>query len=114
MIIHEKACDHFLDGNFVSGSGMYLRNNQPVFLRQLIIPLIIVGIVYLLYRFPPRRLSKRPKVKPSKRTAAKVATQNQPLRKNSHQGKRKQYPFQVIEGQKGKSGDSSDDVPKYH
>ncbi|GAB6929848.1 hypothetical protein JCM10914A_38310 [Paenibacillus sp. JCM 10914] len=87
---------------------------NPVFLRQLIIPLIIVGIVYLLYRFPPRRLSKRPKVKPSKRTAAKVATQNQPLRKNSHQGKRKQYPFQVIEGQKGKSGDSSDDVPKYH
>ncbi|MFE0559890.1 hypothetical protein MKY48_11345 [Paenibacillus sp. FSL W8-0187] len=80
---------------------------------NILIPLIIVAVVYVLYKFPPRRLNKRPKVKPSKRTAAKLAAKNSTVRKSSPTAKRKQYPFQVIDGQKGKS-DPSDDVPKYH
>lgn len=79
---------------------------------RILIPLIIVGVVYVLYKFPPRRFNKRPKVKPSKRTAAKMAAKSSPVRKSSPT-KRKQYPFQVIDGQKGKS-DPPDDVPKYH
>lgn len=84
---------------------------SPVFL----IPLAVVGVVFLLYKFPPTRYrtTKRPKVKPSKRTAAKMAAKPNGIRKSSSPTKRKQYPFQVIDGQKGKN-DSSDDLPKYH
>ncbi|MBU5345370.1 hypothetical protein [Paenibacillus lautus] len=80
---------------------------------NIMIPLIIVAVVYVLYKFPPRRFNKRPKVKPSKRTAAKLAAKHSTARKSSPAAKRKQYPFQVIDGQKGKP-DPSDDVPKYH
>ncbi|GIO83673.1 hypothetical protein J25TS5_06050 [Paenibacillus faecis] len=76
-------------------------------LGGLLIPLIVVGIVFLLYKFPPRQFRKStPKVKPSARTMAKVAGE-----RRQAGGKRKSYPFQVIEGQKGKN---DDDLPKYH
>ncbi|MFC7681904.1 hypothetical protein [Paenibacillus sp. GCM10028914] len=87
-----------------------------IFSPQVFIPLIIVGVVFLLYKFPPTRFSKNrhPKVKPSKRTAAKMAARTVTNRKNSNpSSKRKQYPFQVIDGQKGKN-DPPDDLPKYH
>lgn len=79
------------------------------------IPLIVVGIVFLLYKFPPNRsrVKKQPKVKPSKRTASKMAAKSNGVRKSSTSTKHKQYPFQVIDGQKGKN-DPSDDLPKYH
>ncbi|MGV2687119.1 hypothetical protein GNF82_22970, partial [Clostridium perfringens] len=48
---------------------------------NILIPLIIVAVVYVLFKFPPRRLNKRPKVKPSKRTAAKLAAKNSTARK---------------------------------
>ena len=67
---------------------------------NIMIPLIIVAVVYVLYKFPPRRLNKRPKVKPSKRTAAKLAAKHSTARKSNPAAKRKQYPFQVIDGQK--------------
>lgn len=89
---------------------------KGLFTAQYLIPLAVVGVVYLLYKFPPTRFgkNKRPKVKPSKRTAAKMAAKTGTPRKSSSPSpKRKQYPFQVIEGQKGKQ-DPSDDVPKYH
>ncbi|CAM3310843.1 MULTISPECIES: potassium/proton antiporter family protein [Paenibacillus] len=86
---------------------------SPSTRMMVLIPAIIVAIVYVLYKFPPRRFNKRPKVKPSKRTAAKLARKSQPARKTSPSATRKQYPFQVIDGQKGKS-DPSDDLPKYH
>ncbi|WP_435925101.1 hypothetical protein [Paenibacillus sp. DYY-L-2] len=74
----------------------------------LIIPLIVVGIVFLLYKFPPRKFAKqKPKVKPSARTMAKVAAERRPPSGK----KRKSYPFQVIDGNKGKN---EDDLPKYH
>ncbi|RCX23131.1 hypothetical protein DFP94_101725 [Fontibacillus phaseoli] len=77
-------------------------------LGGLLIPLIIVGVVFLLYKYPPRKYKKQtPKVKPSARTMAKVAAE----RRQASGTKRKSYPFQVIEGQKGKN---DDDLPKYH
>ncbi|MGG3282534.1 hypothetical protein [Paenibacillus solani] len=97
----------------LGGFGLLALLLDPGSRMQLLIPLIIVAVVYVLYKFPPRRFNKRPKVKPSKRTAAKLAAKNQAVRKSTPTTKRKQYPFQVIDGNKGKS-DSSDDVPKYH
>lgn len=74
----------------------------------LMIPLLIVGIVFFLYKFPPRKYRKQqPKVKPSARTMAKLSSD----RRQSTSHKRKHYPFQVIDGQKGKN---EDDYPKYH
>lgn len=74
---------------------------------RLLPPLLVIGGVWLLYKYPPGRYKKHksPKVKPSARTMAKVASQ-----KRSPSEKRKHYPFQVIEGQKGKD----DERPKYH
>lgn len=75
---------------------------------SIIVPVAVIGIVFLLYKFPPRKYRKaQPKIKPSARTMAKVAAERKPARSD----KRKAYPFQVIEGQKGKN---DDDLPKYH
>lgn len=84
--------------------GLFVKRNPT-----LLIPLLLVGIVYLLYKFPPRkyRKPKGPKIKPSARTMAKIAAERRP----AAGAKRKSYPFQVIEGQKGKN---DDDLPKYH
>lgn len=77
-------------------------------LMMLMIPIAIFGVVFLLYKFPPGgRRRKMPKVKPSARTMAKVASN----RKTQQSKKRKEYPFYVIEGQKGKE---DEDLPKYH
>ncbi|KUP21387.1 hypothetical protein [Paenibacillus sp. DMB5] len=80
---------------------------------QLLPTLILVGLLVFAYRLAMKGPSygsgrSRPKVKPSQKTMAKVAgvrkTQTAP-------GKRKTYPFQVIEGSKGKNDDQ---LPKYH
>ncbi|WP_339831287.1 hypothetical protein [Paenibacillus sp. FSL R7-0272] len=85
-------------------------------LSSILIPLIVFGVVFLLYKFPPARWSRKaktPKIKPSAKTMAKVNAQNNVnARKSSSSKKRKDYPFQVIQGQKGKSNE--EDVPKYH
>ena len=82
-------------------------------LTSLMVPLILCVVIFLLYKYPPRRFANnsnrsRTKVKPSAKTMAKVAG----LRKSqASSGKRKSYPFQVIEGNKGKNDDN---LPKYH
>ncbi|MDR0267062.1 hypothetical protein [Paenibacillus sp.] len=76
-------------------------------MASLLIPVIVFGAVFLLYKFPPRRYRKKPKVKPSARTMEKVAA----AKRNHSAGKRKHYPFRVIEGSKGKNDDQQ---PKYH
>lgn len=91
-----------IDGLFVSG------RFRPV---DYLIPLILVAVVFILYKFPPGRFRRqRPKIKPSARTMAKVAQAKRTSA--SAAKKRKSYPFQVIEGNKGKKSD--DDLPKYH
>jgi len=75
---------------------------------SLLIPAILVGVVVWLYKFPPRKYrAKHPIVKPSARTIAKLAAQQ----RQSSGPKRKHYPFQVIEGNKGKN---DEDIPRYH
>ncbi|MNJ47550.1 hypothetical protein D3C77_427090 [compost metagenome] len=88
--------------NALFGNG---RMNWSSFL----IPVILGGFVFLLYKFPPRkyRKARHPKVKPSARTMSKLAAE----RRQSTGQKRKQYPFQVIEGNKGKN---DEDIPRYH
>ncbi len=78
---------------------------------DILVPFILVAIVFLLYKYPPRKYKNKtaPKIKPSARTMAKVAAEQR--RPAAGGGKRKSYPFQVIEGQKGKN---DDELPKYH
>ncbi len=81
---------------------------------SLIIPLVLIALVYVLYKYPPKRFRRGPKVKPSARTAAKIAASQRrsaAAPRSSSDGKRKHYPFQVIDGNKGKN---DEDLPKYH
>ncbi|CAH1194746.1 hypothetical protein PAECIP111892_01833 [Paenibacillus auburnensis] len=74
--------------------------------------LLLCALLIYAYRLTQKKPNgpgrSRPKVKPSQKTMAKVAgvrkTQAAP-------GKRKTYPFQVIEGSKGKNDEH---LPKYH
>lgn len=82
-------------------------------LTPLIIPLLLLGIVFYAYRansLGSVRGAGRPrvKVKPSQRTMSKVAAMRGTEGSSS---KRKTYPFQVIEGSKGKNDEH---LPKYH
>lgn len=79
-----------------------------------LIPAALIVLVYVLYKYPPKRYGKGPKIKPSAKTASKMAAANRRSSSSftpSSGGKRKHYPFQVIEGQKGKN---DNDQPKYH
>lgn len=77
-----------------------------------IIPLVLLALLYYAYKVVPRTTGgygqSRNKIKPSAKTMSKVAG----IRKTGGSpGKRKSYPFQVIEGSKGKNDDQ---LPKYH
>lgn len=82
-------------------------------LSGLIFPLVLIAIVIYAYKMGPGKYARgrsgsKVKVKPSQKTLSKVAA----VRKSqSPSGKRKSYPFQVIEGSKGKNDDQ---LPKYH
>ncbi|MBM7564354.1 hypothetical protein GT003_07950 [Paenibacillus sacheonensis] len=72
---------------------------------QLLIPVGVFGVIYLLYKFPPgaaaRSRTRQPRYK-----ASNTRKDSQP----SNRGKtRKNSPFRVIEG-----GKDDDDLPKYH
>ncbi|MFD1176233.1 hypothetical protein ACFQ3W_07970 [Paenibacillus puldeungensis] len=96
-IIALLAVVGIMDNLFVNGNWI-----------NIIVPVAVVGIVFLLYKYPPAKYRKQhPKVKPSARTMAKVSAE----RRSTGGEKRKHYPFQVIDGQKGKN---EDDLPKYH
>lgn len=93
-------------------SGIMLYGFQWLF-WQLLPIMLMLALLLLGYRLMQKSRMRGPggsrtKVKPSQKTMAKVAgvrkTQPAP-------GKRKTYPFQVIEGSKGKNDDQ---FPKYH
>ncbi|CAM4233116.1 hypothetical protein PATA110616_02140 [Paenibacillus tarimensis] len=67
---------------------------------QLLIPLLIFGTVFLLYKFPPggARRGKPAVRKTSASSRSKSSTRS-----------RKPVPFRVIEG-----GKDDDNLPKYH
>ncbi|MCP3773294.1 hypothetical protein NLX71_08180 [Paenibacillus sp. MZ04-78.2] len=59
-----------------------------------IIPILVFGVIFFLYKFPPSRW-RQPK---------------QPSSSRFQKGKRRNATFRVIQGNK----DSSDEPPKYH
>ncbi|RAP76904.1 hypothetical protein [Paenibacillus montanisoli] len=69
---------------------------------QLIIPVAVFGVIYLLYKFPPG--VSRTKAKPRYKTGSRK--DQQPASKSKA---RKNMPFRVIEG-----GKDDDNIPKYH
>lgn len=73
--------------------------------HNLIIPLTIVAIVFLLYKFPPARWRK-----PRYRGYSTDRNRNGPIRTNTKPAKRRASPFTVIEGRKNKE----DEPPRYH
>lgn len=85
--------------------------NQFILLKNLLIPVIVFIVIFLLFRhYQPSRFKKHPKVKPSRRTMDKAAGMRKGTSGSSSK-KNKEYPFQLIEGQKGKNDDQ---MPKYH
>lgn len=96
-----------------------------------LIPLGIVAVVAALYFLLPNSRrpggfrsggGKQPKIKPSARTQEKLARMSssggaaKPAASRGNKPapaakKRKNYPFQVIEGRKGKDDDN---IPKFH
>lgn len=75
-------------------------------LGTLIIPLALVAIVFLLYKFPPSRFRK-----PRYRGASQARNRKEPAKLNAKPAaKRRASPFTVIEGRKNKE----DEPPKYH
>ena len=72
---------------------------------QMIIALLVFGIIYLLYKFPPNRWqqkhSNRRFINPS----------------NKQKVKKKPMPFRVIQGNKDRNEDEDEDdnnTPKFH
>ncbi|MGF7048570.1 hypothetical protein J2T13_003078 [Paenibacillus sp. DS2015] len=81
--------------------------------RNYLILVLVIGVLFLLYKFLPKRQPQqsKPKIIPSKKTMEKVASTARKSTTGPIAKKHKNYPFQVIEGQKGKNDDQT---PKYH
>lgn len=117
------------------GEGLYRMIFRPSTFNWsgLIVAVVIIGIIVFAFRSSPafKTASKQPKIKPSARTMAKVkaqqgnyknTTKSSPFAKTSSTGRstatstgssksKKHYPFQVIQGSKGKD---DEEMPKYH
>lgn len=74
-----------------------------VSLKQLLIPIVILGGIFLLYKFPPAFLrGARPQnTHVTRKTSAAKPRKERPRSKT--------VPFRVIEG-----GKDDDETPKYH
>lgn len=73
--------------------------------QALIIPLVLVSIVFLLYKFPPTRWRNPPK------RGNIIKTRGKPDFRAAAKAERKRTsPFTVIEGRKNKD----DEPPRYH
>lgn len=73
---------------------------------QLLIPVAVFGVIYLLYKFPPGAAAAKAKTKPQQRYKASARKDQQQANRTKT---RKNMPFRVIEG-----GKDDDDLPKYH
>ncbi|MFC3745689.1 hypothetical protein [Paenibacillus sp. GCM10012306] len=83
-------------------------------LSELIIPVLLIAVIYYFFKkrsYGGGTRGSKIKVKPSQKTMAKVAGATGARKSQASPGKRKSYPFQVIEGSKGKNDDH---LPKYH
>lgn len=77
----------------------------------LIVPVVIIAIVWLLYKFPPTRWSKGGSERSSYARAASQSKKRQQAKEAAAPKPRKSAaPFRVIEGNKGRD----DEPPTYH
>ncbi|OAB46413.1 hypothetical protein [Paenibacillus antarcticus] len=79
-------------------------------LKNLLLPVLVFVVIFLLFKYYQPRRFKQPKVNPSRKTMDKV-TGIRKSSSNTASTKKKNYPFQVIDGKKGKNDDQ---MPKYH
>lgn len=87
---------------FVIGFG-----NEVVYgSRTLLIPIILVAIVFLLYKFPPSRVRTRSDASRYRHAAKNQARQ----RKQTDKARTRTATFRVIEGSKPRD----DEPPTYH
>ncbi|MFF2887721.1 hypothetical protein [Paenibacillus sp. NPDC057967] len=76
------------------------------FALSLILPIVILGGIFLLYKYPPAFLSGRRGGSQSRTHVTHNRTSAKPKRDRPRS---KTVPFRVIEG-----GKDDDDMPKYH
>lgn len=80
--------------------------------KDLIIPALIVAVIFIAYKFLPKRGTAAPKVKKSARTEAKLKAMKspaqQPRRKSTTERRRSTADLRVIEGSKPKSKSKSE------
>jgi len=70
---------------------------------RLLIPLVLVAVVFLLYKFPPNRWRSKSSEAARFREAA--------IKSQTGKSKRKSFPFKVIEGSKNRDDEPR---PPYH
>ncbi|MBB6675256.1 hypothetical protein [Cohnella nanjingensis] len=76
----------------------------------LLIPVGLVAIVWLLYKFPPSRFMRGGSSRSAYQRAAVQSRKRQQARSEADKPKRRPTPFRVIEGNKNRD----DDPPPYH
>ncbi|WP_019004533.1 hypothetical protein [Cohnella laeviribosi] len=77
---------------------------------RLLIPLVLVAVVFLLYKFPPNRWRSKSSEAARFREAAIKSQRRHPPRQTG-KSKRKSFPFKVIEGSKNRDDEPR---PPYH
>ncbi|THF75923.1 hypothetical protein [Cohnella fermenti] len=81
---------------------------------SLLIPVVLIAIVYLLYKFPPNRWGRSSSGESSKYRQAAAKSRQRGLAKEREESqsraKRRAAPFRVIEGNKK----NDEEPPRYH
>ncbi|MCC3373372.1 hypothetical protein [Cohnella sp. REN36] len=76
----------------------------------LLIPVALIAIVWLLYKFPPSRFARGGSSRSAYHRAAVQSRKRQQSRAEADKPRRRQMPFRVIEGNKNRD----DEPPPYH
>jgi len=78
-------------------------------ISQLLIPIIVLGTIFLLFKFPPNRwkFKSRPKYKPGR-----LAREREEAARKA--ARRRELKFRVIEGNKKNDSPQDDEPPRYH
>ncbi|MDI4645340.1 hypothetical protein [Cohnella hashimotonis] len=78
--------------------------------QTLIVPVVLIAIVWLLYKFPPARWNRGGSARSDYQRAAAQSKKRQQARDTTAKTRRSPSPFRVIEGSKGRD----DEPPTYH
>ncbi|SFB20440.1 hypothetical protein SAMN05216312_104421 [Cohnella sp. OV330] len=78
--------------------------------QALIIPVVLIAIVWILYKFPPNRWARGGAPRSDYQRAAAQSKKRQQAKETAAKPRRSPSPFRVIEGSKGRD----DEPPTYH